>query len=231
MRIPVTAYIGATPWASFRIDLAGDELRMTGQPEDVPPLARVTLPGLSQRGYRVYPLVDHLADKIIATIQRHGPMRKPSTRYKDLVDLVAIVTAASVAADEQIRALISEAERREVSLPASFDIPNRALWESAMRPKHVAHSSRRRLCWTRLLLSFAPSWIRSLTGARGGYGSQWQVAGYSRTSSNRQWGVDGHFILGRGPHYESTRPWIVAGKVRSGTSTAMSRMRADCLDG
>ncbi len=108
----------------------GTELRMTGHPEDVPPLARVTLPGFSQHGYRVYPLVDHLADKIIATIQRHGPTRMPSTRYKDLVDLVAIVTAASVAADAQIRALISEAERRAVSLPASFDIPDRVLWES-----------------------------------------------------------------------------------------------------
>lgn len=130
VRVPVTAYIGATPWASFHVDLAGDELRMTGQPEDVPPLARVMLPGFSQHGYRVYPLVDHLADKFIATIQRYGPTRLPSTRYKDLIDLVAIVTAASVAADAQVTALGSEAERRDVSLPATFDIPDRALWES-----------------------------------------------------------------------------------------------------
>ena len=155
VRIPVTAYIGETPWARFHIDLAGDELRMTGQPEDVPPLARVTLPGLSQHGYRVYPLVDHLADKIIATIQRHGPTRMPSTRYKDLVDLVAIVTAASVAADAQIRAIISEAERREVSLPASFDIPGRALWESG-----YAAEARRSLLKTALVLDEALAVVR-----------------------------------------------------------------------
>jgi Nucleotidyl transferase AbiEii toxin, Type IV TA system len=130
VRIPVTAYIGATPWASFHVDLSGDELRMTGQPEDVPPLARVTLPDFSQHGYRAYPLVDHVADKIVATVQRYGSTRMPSTRYKDLVDLVAIVTGASVAADAQIKALISEAGRREVRLPASFDVPDRSLWEA-----------------------------------------------------------------------------------------------------
>ncbi len=130
VRIPVTAYIGATPWARFHVDLAGDEVRMTGEPEGAPPLARVVLPNFSQHGYRVYPLVDHVADKIIATIQRYGPMRRPSTRYKDLVDLVAIVTAASVAADAQIKAIISEAGHRNIGLPGSFDIPDRALWES-----------------------------------------------------------------------------------------------------
>jgi hypothetical protein len=32
----------------------------------------------------------------MATFQRYGQLQAPSTRYKDLVDLVAIVTAASV---------------------------------------------------------------------------------------------------------------------------------------
>jgi hypothetical protein len=39
VRIPVTAYIGTTPWAQFHVDLVGSDLRMTGQPDDVPPLA------------------------------------------------------------------------------------------------------------------------------------------------------------------------------------------------
>ena len=128
-RIPVTAYVGATAWAEFHVDLAGSHLRMTGAPEDVPPLARVVMPDVDQHGYRAYPLVDHIADKVAAMFERHGTMSTPSVRYKDLVDLVAIVTQASVAADVQMDALASEADRRSITLPARFAVPDRELWE------------------------------------------------------------------------------------------------------
>jgi hypothetical protein len=49
--------------------------------------------------------------------------------YRDLVDLVSIVTGASVEAMSQIRALRSEANRRNVTLSERFDVPDRALWE------------------------------------------------------------------------------------------------------
>jgi len=54
----------------------------------------------------------------------------PSTRYRDLIDLVSIVTGASVPAADQITALVSEFDRRRLNLPASFDVPDRRLWES-----------------------------------------------------------------------------------------------------
>jgi hypothetical protein len=38
-RLPVTSVIGTTTWASVHVDLIGSGLRMTGQPEHVPPLA------------------------------------------------------------------------------------------------------------------------------------------------------------------------------------------------
>ena len=86
VRLPVNATIGATTWVEFHIDLVGSDLRMTGPPEDVPPLARGVIPEVGQRGYRAYPLVDHIADKIAATYERYGEERRPSTRYRDLVD-------------------------------------------------------------------------------------------------------------------------------------------------
>lgn len=46
-RIPVTALIGATVWAQFNVDIVGPELMMTGEPDDVPPLARVVMPDVS----------------------------------------------------------------------------------------------------------------------------------------------------------------------------------------
>jgi len=129
-RLPVKAYVGATEWASFHVDLVGSELRMTGEPEDVPPLAALSMPDVDQVEYRAYPMVDHIADKIAATFQRYGSSDAPSTRYKDLVDLVAVVSHASVEAGAQLAALASEAERRGISLPRRFDVPDRRLWET-----------------------------------------------------------------------------------------------------
>ncbi len=129
VRIPVVAYVGTATWASFHVDLVGSDMRMTGQPDSVPPLARVLMPDIEQHGYRAYPLVDHIADKISAIVQRYSGQDRPSTRFKDLVDLVAIVTEVSVSADLQTAAVKSEAERRAMPLPSSFDVPDRAIWE------------------------------------------------------------------------------------------------------
>jgi hypothetical protein len=87
------------------------------------------MPDIVQHGYRVYPLVDHVADKIAATFDRYGKSHSPSTRYKDLVDLVAIASAAAIEAEEQIAALRSEAERRSIELPTAFAVPSREVWK------------------------------------------------------------------------------------------------------
>ena len=129
VRLAVSAYVGATVWARFHVDLVGSGLVMTGQPEEMPALARISMPNVVQNGYRVYPLVDHVADKVAATFQRYGEGRRPSTRYRDLVDLVSIVIGASVQAEAQRAAIESEAARRSLQLPSSFDVPDRSLWE------------------------------------------------------------------------------------------------------
>jgi len=130
LTFPVRAVIGLTTWVEFQVDLVGTDLRMTGQPDDVPPLARGVIPEVEQHGYKAYPLVDHVADKVAAAYERYGPQQNPSTRYRDLVDLVSIVVGASVAADVQRKALISEFVRRGLQLPTHFDVPDRALWET-----------------------------------------------------------------------------------------------------
>jgi hypothetical protein len=93
---------------------------------------------VDQRGYRAYPLVDHVADKVAATYERHGAERVPSTRYRDVVDIVSIVTGASVSAGKQRAALESEFRRRGLTLPQSFDVPDRSLWE----PGYAAEARR-----------------------------------------------------------------------------------------
>jgi len=128
VRLPVNALVAATTWVKFHVDLVGSDRRMTGQPERVPPLARGVIPDVAQRGYRAYPLADHVADKVAATYERRGDTRIPSTRYRDLVDLVAIITGASVDAQAQTTAMTSEFRRRVLSRPGRFNVPDRALW-------------------------------------------------------------------------------------------------------
>ena len=85
---------------------------------------------MEQHGYRAYPLVDHIADKIASMFQRYGRDEHPSTRYRDLVDLVSIIGGASVEAQAQTIALRSEERRRQITLPGRFDVPDRASWQT-----------------------------------------------------------------------------------------------------
>ena len=75
-------------------------------------------------------MVDHIADKLAAIFERHGEQRRPSARFKDLIDLVALVGKVSVDGRAQQEALQSEAIRRGLPWPARFDVPDRDLWKT-----------------------------------------------------------------------------------------------------
>jgi hypothetical protein len=79
--------------------------------------------------------------------ERHGAAGTPSTRYRDLVDLAAIVLAASVEAEAQVTALRSEAQRRGLQLPGRFAVPDRGLWQ----PGYAAEAGRSLLPMARTL--------------------------------------------------------------------------------
>jgi hypothetical protein len=70
VRISVVALLGATDFARFHVDLVAG-LSMTGVPEDASPLVPVELSGISRTAYRVYPIADHVADKVCALLERH----------------------------------------------------------------------------------------------------------------------------------------------------------------
>ena len=48
-RYPVTAWIGATPWATFNIDLVWTGVRMTGVPDHVPSVGQSRCPESTSR--------------------------------------------------------------------------------------------------------------------------------------------------------------------------------------
>jgi hypothetical protein len=130
LRVPVVAFVGASEFASFRVDLVAG-LTMTGVPEQVPPIVPIDLPGLLRTPYRAYPVVDHIADKVCALLevhQRSGGSAIASTRYRDLLDLVVFAHTASVDAQSLATALHSEALRRGLALPDRLTKPRGSGW-------------------------------------------------------------------------------------------------------
>lgn len=73
--------------------------------------------------FRLYPLVDQVADKVTAMFETHGSA--PSNRYRDLVDLVLLVTVDGMDATLFAAALRSRARnaRNPVTLPITMDSP------------------------------------------------------------------------------------------------------------
>ncbi|MDP9791553.1 hypothetical protein J2S43_000065 [Catenuloplanes nepalensis] len=130
-RVRIQSFIGTKLWTAFQVDIVADGIQMSGEPELVPSLTSINTVEQERALWRAYPLVDHVADKVCAIVERHDG--RPSTRFKDLIDLVAIADRAVVAAEPQMVALSKEGRRRELHLPAAFDVPDRALWTSGYR--------------------------------------------------------------------------------------------------
>jgi hypothetical protein len=130
-RLKLTALVGGKTWTAFQVDVVADGIVMTGEPDLVQPLTSVEIADEQRKPWRAYPLVDHIADKVCAILERHEG--RPSTRFKDLVDLVAVTARVSVPAELQMVALFKESERRAFTLPTSFEAPDRALWIEGYR--------------------------------------------------------------------------------------------------
>jgi len=124
----LTARIGIREWESFNVDLVGEAAGMTGEPDTAPALARIDLVELDQPGYRVWPLADHVADKVTATFATYGRTNRASTRVKDLIDLVVIAHCAQLSAQDAIVAVRAQASRRDLVLRERFGIPDMDHW-------------------------------------------------------------------------------------------------------
>lgn len=132
VQVPVTVYLGATQFERFPIDLSTD-LHTVAHVEHVRPAPVVDIPGLSPLPeFVLYPLPDQVADKVCAMYERHGSHQRPSTRYRDLVDLLLIATSLSLDATLTEHALKSESRRRGLDLPDKLIEPGPE-WASGYR--------------------------------------------------------------------------------------------------
>jgi hypothetical protein len=105
IRVAAQAMLGPRSFERFGVDLVTATVA-TGIVEQADPILDLGIPGLVRPLYRLYPLADTLADKFMGIIERHG--HRPSTRFRDLVDIVLIARSQLVDASALFAALASE---------------------------------------------------------------------------------------------------------------------------
>lgn len=96
----------------------------TGSPEALVPATRIELPRpLPTVPFQVYPLVDHVADKVCATMTPGFRDGIRSTRVKDLVDLVVIAESQAIDLRHLRYAIATERIRRHITPFDRLDVP------------------------------------------------------------------------------------------------------------
>lgn len=119
-RVTFDAYLGVKLVDTIKIDLSAGT-RPTDNLDVTDPANRLSLPRLVSYPYRLYPVTNQIADKVCATIaDYHG---RPSSREKDLVDLVVIAVTQTSEATVLRRAITSECAKRRITVPGEFTIP------------------------------------------------------------------------------------------------------------
>ncbi|MBD9704123.1 nucleotidyl transferase AbiEii/AbiGii toxin family protein [Streptomyces caniscabiei] len=119
-------FLGPTRVDGVKVDIAVRRT-LTGAPETTPLVSAVDLPWpVDWPVVRLYPLIDHIADKVCALYERHP--QGTSSRYRDLADLLLISQREKINGAAACQAIHQEAEQRrqggiDVTLPRSFEVP------------------------------------------------------------------------------------------------------------
>lgn len=113
--------IGLSTKGSLQVDLAVGS-GITGEVTTTDPANALELPRLVSHQYRLYPVVDQIADKVCATMTEYN--ERTSSREKDLVDLVVIATTQDIDGSALRVAIVTEARRRQMEPFDSFAVPS-----------------------------------------------------------------------------------------------------------
>lgn len=125
-RVDFDTYIGAQKKGGIGVDLATGA-GLTAEPTVTTPANALDLPRLIGFDYRLYPVVDQIADKVCATMHRYNG--RPSSREKDLVDLVVLAVTHDIDGTALATAIATETRRRRMNPIEHFVVP--AEWGAA----------------------------------------------------------------------------------------------------
>ncbi|MDO5066714.1 MAG: nucleotidyl transferase AbiEii/AbiGii toxin family protein [Propionibacteriaceae bacterium] len=120
-RVNFDVLIGATKKDRLSIDLVVGSIT-TAPPDVMTPTNVLALPRLPQSSYRLYSVIDQVADKVCATISTYDG--HPSSRAKDLVDLVVLALTQPMQSAPLRAALLRESSARGLQLPSAFAVPS-----------------------------------------------------------------------------------------------------------
>lgn len=124
LSVVFTPWLGPKRMQPISIDLVVDELPL-GEAELVTPADRILVEGLEVFDYLVYSVESALADKLCAMVERHDG--RPSSRVKDLVDVLVYATTCAVDGDKLMASIRRESGVRRLVLAESFIVPEE--WE------------------------------------------------------------------------------------------------------
>ena len=122
LKLRFATYVGSEEKDPILIDLSLD-CSPTLPPERITPVNRTSLPGIEACDYLAYSLTDQLADKFCAIMERQ-PGDRPSSRMKDLVDVVICALNKDVYLGQLSTAMGCECVKRKMETPEQFEAPS-----------------------------------------------------------------------------------------------------------
>lgn len=127
--------VGTSRKTQLQVDVAVG-VHTTQEAQTMAPANALNLPKLVAHPYKLYPIVDQIADKVCATVGEY--LGQPSSREKDLVDLVVLAVTHDLDGTALARALVTEFARRQMSVPDRFAVP--ASWGRGHRKQSAGIS-------------------------------------------------------------------------------------------
>jgi predicted nucleotidyltransferase component of viral defense system len=123
VRFHVTAQLAGRTFEQFLVDIGfTDAILWT--PDTIHTSEYLSFAGIEPIAVPAIPIPQHLAEKVHAYTRTYGESRRPSTRPKDLVDILLIESTATIKAGPLRHALESTfAERARQPLPTTLPPP------------------------------------------------------------------------------------------------------------
>lgn len=132
VRFHVTAQLAGRTFEQFLVDIGFSDTT-SWTPDTIHTSDLLSFAGIEPLALPAIPLPQHLAEKVHAYTRRYGASGQPSTRPKDLVDILLIESSTTIDAGPLRHALESTfAERARQPLPTSLPPPP-ATWADPYR--------------------------------------------------------------------------------------------------
>jgi hypothetical protein len=125
-------FCGARQPSAFKMDLSvSGEFPIPEELDEGPPFGSIDIPGLPEIAYAAWPFPRVVADKVAASFEMHEG--RPSTRYRDLSDLLLLQRQVPFERRRLREAILAELNKRGLEHPGKFRVPERESWERGWR--------------------------------------------------------------------------------------------------